>query len=471
MLLEKRSAMLRAFFAALIAAFGMVSCGGAPAPNGAGLPQPLSRARGNTSGTSQYIQHVVIVVQENRSFDDLFSTFPGADGTTYGYMKTPSGDQYVPLQKVNLVELCDFGHSYRAVKPDWDQGKMDGFGGEGGSKRCPGPAGAKPYQYVDPAQIAPYWDIAEQYVLADQMFQTQGSGSFTAHQDLIAGSTLIDQPADTKSIVDFPSTRPWGCDAKPGTKTSLLVYSHNVLHDDYDKGPFPCVSYNTMQFTLDAKKISWKYYSPPEPHGTGSLWNAFDAVAAVRNGPEWSTNVAKTNVFFSDVSGGTLPAVSWIVPDNANSDHPVQKSDTGPSWVASIVNAVGGSAYWPTTAIVVVWDDWGGFYDHVPPPFFDHWGGLGFRVPMLVISPYARETYPGQPGYISHTQYEFGSILKFVEDTWGLQSLGTTDARATSIVDCFDFTQQPRSFTMIPSTYDKSYFLRQRPSYLPVDTE
>jgi len=129
------------------------------------------------------------------------------------------------------------------------------------------------------------------------------------------------------------------------------------------------------------------------------------------------------------------------------------------------------SSYWQSTAIIVVWDDWGGFFDHVPPPFFDHWGGVGFRVPMIVISPYARETYPGQPGYISHTQYEFGSILKFIENVWGLGSLGTTDARATSIVDCFDFTQAPRSFTTIPSSYSKSYFLHRPPSNEPVDTQ
>jgi phospholipase C len=118
-----------------------------------------------------------------------------------------------------------------------------------------------------------------------------------------------------------------------------------------------------------------------------------------------------------------------------------------------------------------VWDDWGGFYDHVPPPFFDNWGGLGFRVPMLVISPYAREAVPGTPGYVSHTQYEFGSILKFVENVWGLGSLGTTDQRANSIVDSFDFTQPPRSFTAIPSKYSRSYFLHQPYSYKPVDSE
>jgi len=422
---------------------------------------------------SQTIAHVVIVVQENRTFDNLFATFPGADGTTGGYMKNPSGsgDIYVPLQEVNLVEPCDWGHSYHAVPIDYDGGKMDGFGEEGASKKCPGKAGTRVYQYVNPSQIAPYWTMASQYVLGDHMFQTQGSGSFTAHQDLIAGATIVNEPKDTKSLVDFPSHMPWGCDAPGGTTTSLLVVKGSALKDEYHQGPFPCLKYPTMRDLLDARSVAWKYYSPPEPDGTGSLWNAFDAIKVVRDGPQWHTNVANSNQFFKDVAGGTLPAVSWIVPNDKNSDHPGVKSDTGPSWVASIVNAVGESAYWQNTAIVIVWDDWGGLYDHEPPPFFDQWGGLGFRVPMIVVSAYAREAYPSQPGYISHTQYEFGSILKFVENVWGLGSLGTTDARATSIVDCFDFTQPPRAFTPIPAKYSARYFLQQPPSYQPVDTE
>ncbi|MGB6520742.1 MAG: alkaline phosphatase family protein, partial [Candidatus Cybelea sp.] len=171
---------------------------------------------------------------------------------------------------------------------------------------------------------------------------------------------------------------------------------------------------------------------------------------------------------FNDISSNALPAVSWVVPDGQNSDHPAQKlwgihKDTGPSWVAQVVNAVGQSSYWNSTAIVVVWDDWGGFYDHVAPPQLDY-TGLGFRVPMLVVSPYAK------PSYISHTQYEFGSILKFVEENFDLGSLGTTDQRATSIGDVFNFSQKPRKFSPIPAEFPRSYFLHERPSNMPVDT-
>ena len=177
----------------------------------------------------------------------------------------------------------------------------------------------------------------------------------------------------------------------------------------------------------------------------------------------------------TDASNGSLAAVSWVSPTKADSDHPVAHSDLGPSWVASVVNAVGESSYWQSTAIIVVWDDWGGWYDNAAPKQLDY-RGLGIRVPCLIISPYAKETSTSQPGYVSHTQYEFGSILKFIEEAYNLKPLGQTkagysDQRATSIEDSFDFTQKPRKFTAIPSKYPASHFLHEPPSDEPVDTE
>jgi phospholipase C len=458
--------------AALVAALGLVSCAGNQAGiDGAGgaPPQGASNAA-RTSSSASPIQHIVVVVQENRSFDDFFATFPNADGTTTGLMKTSSGPVQIPLVKSKLVELCDFNHAYHKYLEDYDGGAMDGFNLEGGTGICKHKATA-PYQYVDPAQIAPYWDMATQYVLGDHLFQTQGSASFTGHQDLIAGATTIN-PKKTTSLIDLPTIAPWGCDAPKGTKTSVLKVIGSKLRYYRDTGPFPCLKYSTMRDLLDAKGVSWKYYSPPVVGNSGAIWNAFEAIKAVRYGPEWGTNVTDSDTqIFTDISGGTLPAVSWLIPDKANSDHPQSNTDTGPSWVASVVNAIGQSSYWDSTAIVIVWDDWGGFYDHVPPPFFDQWGGLGFRVPMIVVSAYARQSSPTQPGYVSHTQYEFGSILKYIENNFGLGSLGTTDARANSMVDCFDYTQKPRTFSVIPSKYNRAFFLRQRPSYQPVDSE
>jgi len=416
------------------------------------------------------LKHIVVVIQENRTFDDLFATFPGADGATQGLMKTPSGDIYVPLKKVDLNSQCDPHHGYSGFLQSLDGGKMDGFALTGG--KCGGNH-TQPYQYVDPEQIGPYWTMASQYVLGDHMFQTQGSGSFTAHQDLIAGATILD-PEKTTSLVDLPTSTPWGCDADQGTTTPELIWTGSQIQR-HGQGPFPCLSYSTLRDLLDAKGVTWKYYSPPMygQHAEGPLWNAFDAIDAVRHSKEWGTNVTFSNtLIFKDISKNRLPAVSWVIPDREESDHPQSPyGDDGPSWVASIVNAIGTTPYWNNTAIVVVWDDWGGFYDHVPPPLTDHWGGLGFRVPMIVVSAYARERHKGQPGYISGTKYEFGSILKFIEHTFDLGTLHTTDERATGIGDCFDFTQSPRTFTKIPSSHTMEYFLHKPSSQLPVDTE
>jgi len=461
---------LRVFAASSALAFAACSSGGS---SGAGTVTP---ARGDTlkrHGTSNPITHIVVMIQENRSFDNLFATYPGADGATQGLMKTPSGsEEYVPLKAVNLEEICYFGHRRDGFLKEYDNGMMDGFGLEGGGGRCKGPAGVKVYQYVDPSQIAPYWDIANQYVLADHMFQTQASGSFTAHQDLIAGGTTINAQ-QTKSLVDYPSGTPWGCDAPKHTKTSILTWTGVKLKYGYHQGPFPCLAYTTLRDLLDAHAVSWKYYSPPVHGGTGGgLWNAFDAISAVRYGPEWNANVTSDpNVIFNDITYNTLPSVSWVIPNRENSDHPNTGTDDCPSWVASVVNAVGESPYWQNTAVIVVWDDWGGFYDHEPPPFFDNWGGLGFRVPMMVVSAYARIGSASQGGYISHTQYEFGSILKFIEDTFGLGRIGTTDVRATSIGDVFDYSEQARAFQRIPSSRSRAYFQHRRPSYRPVDDE
>jgi phospholipase C len=398
----------------LVTAGGIAACAGGGSANGSYAPIPAKRA---SSGSSP-IQHVIVVIQENRSFDNLFATFPGADGTTTGEAEAvPPSEQSqcpiyqresVPLAEKNLAVGDDFGHRYGDVQIDYDNANMDGFDVD------PIPAGSgkisclHPYQYVNPAQIVPYWDIAEQYVLADHMFQTQGSGSFTAHQDLIAGGTAI---SSTESIIDDPSGFPWGCDSPYGTTTSLIT-----VYGKYEpgEGPFPCFTqYETLRDRLDAANIPWKYYTEkviPDKN-TAGIWNAFDAISAVRHSAEWGKKVTfNDKLIFTDISKGHLPAVSWVTPDAYNSDHPQEIKggkdvDYGPSWVASIVNAIGQSKYWKSSAIVILWDDWGGFYDHESPAFFDGQGGLGFRVPMMIVSPYARETSSSQPGYISHTQH------------------------------------------------------------------
>jgi phospholipase C len=457
-----------AIFGVFVCAFAFVACSGGGTPGMATPPAALPSLRGKPHGGSGQIQHVVIMIQENRSFDNFFATYPGADGTTSGYYLKLMPNGHRKQARVALVKGTlagyDVDHNYKTYLKDYDGGNMDGFN----LARFNGntPAGLYPYQYVDPKQIQPYWTLAGQYALADEMFQTQGSGSFTAHQDLIAGATEIDWHY---SLVDYPSnSKNWGCGAAPSTKTSLLKRNGEYL---FDKGPFPCLSYptGTLRDLLDAAGVSWKYYAPRYQSNTsGALWNAFAAIAAVKNGPEWNTNVSmpETNIF-NDITNAQLPAVSWVIPSQVDSDHPqtLNGKYDGPSWIASVVNAIGTSSYWRSTAIIVVWDDWGGWYDHRTPPFLDQKGGLGFRVPMLVVSPFV------PAGTIAHTQYEFGSILKFVEENFGLGSLGTTDVRAASIGNIFKFTMKARRFQVVKSEHSREYFLHQPPSDAPVDTQ
>ena len=419
------------------------------------------------------------MVQENRTFNNLFATFPGVTGTTTGLEKIGTGttahDQPIALKEVNLEDHEDLNHLYASYKIAYDDGAMDGFNQiifQINGK----PEGAKPYQYVNPAQLTPYVNMASTYGLANAMFQTQGSGSFTAHQDLIRGGTEL---TPQESIIDDPSSsQVWGCDSPYGATTDLLT---TKLKYKRGKGPLPCTTsfpnggadYTTLQTTLDAADVSWKYYVPPfVKKGPGALWNAFDVIAGVRYGPEWTTNIStpETNIF-SDITNKKLMAMSWVIPDEYNSDHPGAGKDTGPSWVASVVNAIGNSSYWNSTVIIVVWDDWGGFYDPVAPPKIDKQGGMGFRVPMIVISPYSAFNSTGKSPYISQTVYGFGSVIRYVEETFGLPSLGTTDATSNSMSDMLNYKQSPRPFSTISAKYSRSYFLHQKPSGLPVDTE
>jgi phospholipase C len=307
-------------------------------------------------------------------------------------------------------------------------------------------------------------------VLADAMFPTEFGGSFTAHLTLVAGTDNIKQDP-SEAEVDFPNDAPDDCDSAPGTLSSYLT-SDRVEHRF--KGPFPCFTqFNTMAQVLDGGKVPWKYYATRLVDA--GMWSAFEGIRYVRYGPDWHRNIiAPQTRVLTDAKQGHLASMTWVTPSKPDSDHPVAHSDLGPSWVASVVNAVGESKYWKTTAIVVLWDDWGGWYDNAKPPQLDY-RGLGIRVPCLIISPYAKAGRK-HPGFVSHTRYEYGSILKFIEQVFNLPYIGKgaegyTDERANSLVDSLDFTQSPRPFMPIPTKYPMSRFLHEPPSNDPVDTQ
>ncbi|MGB8627678.1 MAG: alkaline phosphatase family protein, partial [Candidatus Cybelea sp.] len=193
----------------------------------------------------------------------------------------------------------------------------------------------------------------------------------------------------------------------------------------------------------------WRYYvdafeGSKDADFSGGVWNGYDAIEKIRHGPDWKKNMRMPNTtVFTDVKNGKLPAVSWVIPSLEDSDHPASGCNGGPRWVTSVVNAIGKSKYWDTTAVIVLWDDWGGWYDPAPPAQINY-TSLGMRVPMIVISPWA------QQNTVVHTEYQFGSILKFVEENFGLGSLHTTDATSTSMGDIFNFNQSGTAFKPEP---------------------
>ena len=404
------------------------------------------------------IQHVVILLQENRSFDNIFAGFPGADTTMEGdcaparWCKTGKA----PLKPVTLETTgrlglgIDIDHSHHGFEIEYAHGKMNGFDrirfGESG-----GGALAKlyPYAYVERSESKPYWNLAQQYAIADHMFFTDTAASFIAHQQIIAGTAQI---GPTVALTDQPDGQPWGCDAPTGTTTAVIHANGKV--DEFG-GPFPCLTqYPTMANLLDAANVSWKFYVAPfqgkDADFSGAVWNGFDAIKAVRYGPDWKKNISMPNTnVFGDLKNGSLPALSWVMPTLEDSDHPASGCNHGPRWITQVVNAIGQSKYWNNTAIVLMWDDWGGWYDNVPPPQIS-FTSLGMRVPMIVISPYAKA------GYVSHAQYDFGSVLQFAEEAFGLGSLGVSDASANSMDDMFDFSQTPLTFQPAPLPHVKS---------------
>ena len=423
------------------------------------------------------IQHVVIIVQENRSFNNLFYGYPGAKTVTFGLDSQNKKIQLKPISLATNWDMQHNGHGFitscngTGIIPGTDC-RMNGFDKES----CNPVKGPCPkskylaYAYVPHSETTPYLSMAHQYVLADEMYASDFDiSSFDSHQYIIAG-------VNPKSSVDYPiDGANWGCTGGPGDKI-------DILGKDRTWGKATeraCWNLKTLADELDDAKLPWAFYAVPlsgsgrfgcgsgnqvGPAGNGSrgsgIWSAYQAIKHICYGPDWDKDVAPfspPSKFLSDIGSGQLRAVTWITPTFGNSDHAGNDSPTGPSWVASLVNAVGESKFWDSTALFIFWDDSGGWYDPEPPAYLKNsdYDGLGYRLPLLIISPYTKE------GVVSHTHYEHGSILRFVEETFGLKALAASDKRANSPDDAFDFSQAPRAFVPIKAPYDAGYFMRQ----------
>jgi phospholipase C len=517
-----------------------VGCSSGPAANqvpasAIGILPQRHRHVTRADDPGAYIKHIFIIVQENRSLNNLFagSGISGAGTTMYGCASPPfkgsgsgyygsgsgyscpTGDKVVKLHPVALATAggngwSDIDHCYLdAVDAiDGSAEPMDGFNHEYPDEECPskgdeGGAGTVPYAYVDKSHIGEYVYIANNWVLGANFYPTELGPSFVAHQNLIAGTTEI---AKNTAVANYPPYSPWGCDYSPPPPNKMQWISptrtpgptapptpcyteYHTIVDELDSPP------NTNGAALPPSPIPWRYYAPTYGQG-GYIWSAFDAINSVRNGPDWDKDVKPYSPSWhvlEDISSGALgtAGVVWVVPNSDYSDHAGEEiGDEGPAWVGDVVNAIGTSSLWSSSVIVILWDDWGGWYDNAPPPKlgFQSSGytsgalrGEGIRTPLLILSPYAKQ---GQDdGHVSLRYFNPGSILKFIEETFGLLPLGDlacdpsygsgygsgsgsecdrgyTDATANSIDYVFDWTQSPRPFSPVPvpSQYGDQFF-------------
>ena len=381
------------------------------------------------------IKHVVVIMQENRTIDNFFHDFPGADtvdsGMSYG--------KVVPLSPVPLGSPTGLDHSHIGWWKAWDNGKMDGFSY---TQKDP-PLFA--YGYVPQSDIQEYWTLAAQYTLGDEFFQSNTGPSMPSHEYMIAA-----QSADTD---EDPSPAFLGCDAPPGTTVPLVGPDGT----DIDPGVFPCFNYLTTADLLDDNGVTWRYYAPLTGYADFSVATPYEYIHHIYYGPDEKTNViAPQTQVLTDIANGELAQVTWVSPDVAHSDQS-GTGDEGPSWVASIVNAIGASPFWDSTAILINWDDWGGWYDHVNPTNIDKMGP-GFRTPLLVVSPYAKH------GFVFHEVSETASLVTFIERNFNLPDLHQRDERANDLFGCFDFTQTPSPFVKIETKVTVDQLLHEAPT-------
>jgi phospholipase C len=437
-------------FGALAASILLGACGGASGSSEPLLPKGAPDAT-RASGSSSPITHIVVIVQENRSLDNLFQFMPGANTQSYGLNLQ---NQQVPLRPISLTAKYDVEHAHHDFLAAYNKGGMNGWSKE----ICVGKCGTNPeYGYVPQSEIQPYYQMAETYTFGDELFQSSEGPSFPAHQYIVSGTSTNRNNSPWRVAEDTGNSQ-GGCDSAPGTVARMINDAGQER-----RSVFPCFERISIFTRLDAANVSWRFYQALT--GPGPL-HAVDALKPIwLKKQEYSSNVVTPpSQVLTDISYGKLASVVFVTPTAAESDHAGDNKGTGPSWVASVVNAIGSSSYWNNAAIIVIWDDWGGWYDHVTPTIYNSYE-LGFRVPLIVISPYAK------PAYVSHVNYEFGSILKFIEETFNLGSLGTTDTRANDLSDCFNFGARARKFKRIRAKYSASYFLHQPISSEPPDND
>jgi phospholipase C len=375
-------------------------------PAGAGTPAPPDPEPATP------IEHVITLMQENHSFDNYFGTYPGADGFSSNTCvpvdpSRPGGECVEPFA-LGGQPIVDLGHNDDVFLNQWRFGEMDGFV-SAFADRQPG-AGRQALGYYDDRDLPYYWNLADEYVLFDRFFTSARGGSVRNHFYWISGS-----PGNFEA----DALRPEGFDDIP-----------------------------TIFDRLQAAGVSWKFYVQnydPEitfrnvPSGSRAgqiIWAPLLNYNRFLDDPELNERIVPLEQYYEDLANDELPAVAYMVPSGA-SEHPPGSIQAGERFVRGLINALMRSSAWESSAFTWTYDDWGGWYDHVAPPQVDEFG-YGFRAPALLVSPYARR------GHIDSTELDFTSILKFIEENWGLEPLADRDAAANSLTGAFDFDQEPR---------------------------
>ncbi|HET6266355.1 MAG TPA: alkaline phosphatase family protein [Acidobacteriota bacterium] len=391
--------------------------------------QASSQNLETTTGLSK-IQHFIFIMQENRSFDHYFGTYPGADGIP------PNVCLWDPKIRTCVKPYHDEAdinlggpHDWSNAIADINNGKMNQFIVEAyKGHHCkpdvdPDCVSGLPHEvmgYHDYHEIPNYWNYARLYVLQDHMFESVKSYSLPAHLYMLAaqsGGYINKVTQGVPKRFEFPEI------------TELLT-SDKIDWKYYVKKGF-------IPDTEDPEDVGMVPTKIATPH-TFTYWNPLPEFSEVTDDPEQNSRLVNTDQFFVDAKNGKLPQVCWVIPSHAVSEHPTSSVKAGMAWVTSLVNAVMRSPNWKDSAIFISWDDWGGFYDHVPPPSTDQYG-FGIRVPGLVISPFARQNY------IDHEVHSFESWLKIVEERFSVQPMTQRDVEADSMLNDFDFTLESRA--------------------------
>jgi phospholipase C len=422
-----------------------------PANDGSGSGVDLSEAP---------IEHVVFVVKENRTFNNYFATYPGAEGATEGGTIECTQDgcddgPTVRLRPATDVQPHDLTHCFRCGLTAINDGKMNGF------NHMNGPVGLDQdrqllygsdlsgYVYFEREGIPNYWAYADRFVLADRFFTPMYGPTLPAHLYAVAASS--NDIVDNKLNAEFPGnycddasefSSKFENDLTRREVRKILDIEMNITANGgnwYRLGEFweeirLCFDMEILPDQLDEAGISWKYYA------TENAWmNVLQMIRHIRYGPGWR-KVVDPDTFLRDVRRGQLPKVSWLIPPEPYNEHPGGEKSVcaGENWTVRHVNAVMKSEFWESTAIVIVWDDFGGFYDPVAPPVVDYMG-LGPRTPALIISPYTVHGDSPDGGYVDHTTYEFSSVLAFIEGLFDLEPMTERDADADPLSGAFDF--------------------------------